>query len=334
MLISVIIPAYNVEQYLRQCVDSVLAQTYQNIEIIIVDDGSMDGTGILADEIAGEQIGCSISVIHKQNGGLSDARNVGLKYAKGDYVAFLDADDYYDDSQLFEKLVLELCKYSFPNVLLFCRKDFYENINVCHQENPYDIEVINAKETPIEVFAYLLTQQRFNMSACFQLVERNILMHNNIQFVKGLRNEDIDWSIQLWRKIQSVKATNIFGYVYRHRSNSITTTMSIEDVTSYHYMFNKWENVLDPHCANDLLFLKYIAFIFPTIIYNYYYIPYNQRRKAYHLIEDMSSMLKYASTPKVQRVALCVSWLGLKLTIVLFGFYGYIIKPIVRYLLK
>lgn len=95
MRFSIIIPCYKVEQYLRQCVDSVLAQTFEDYEVILVDDGSPDGSPAICDEY-GEKSD-KVKVIHKSNGGLSDARNAGLDVAQGDYVMFLDSDDWWDD---------------------------------------------------------------------------------------------------------------------------------------------------------------------------------------------------------------------------------------------
>ena len=91
-LISVIVPVYKVELYLRQCVDSLLAQTYSNLEIILVDDGSPDGCPAICDEYARKD--SRVRVIHKPNGGLSDARNVGLDAARGEYIGFIDSDDW------------------------------------------------------------------------------------------------------------------------------------------------------------------------------------------------------------------------------------------------
>lgn len=90
-LISVIIPVYKVEKYLKRCVNSVLKQSYQNLEIILVNDGSPDRCGVICDEIA--MLDDRVKVIHKKNGGLSDARNAGIKISKGDYLAFIDSDD-------------------------------------------------------------------------------------------------------------------------------------------------------------------------------------------------------------------------------------------------
>ncbi|MBR1692596.1 MAG: glycosyltransferase family 2 protein [Lachnospiraceae bacterium] len=117
-LISVIVPIYNVEAYLKRCVNSIQAQTYSNLEIILVDDGSPDGCGALCDELAKEDR--RITVIHKENGGLSDARNKGLDAAGGQYIAFVDSDDYiapYFIRTLYEQLIgtnsdVALCSYA------------------------------------------------------------------------------------------------------------------------------------------------------------------------------------------------------------------------------
>ena len=103
-LISVIVPVYKVERYLCRCVDSIIAQTYTNLQIILVDDGSPDGSGAICDDYAAKD--SRITVIHKKNGGLSDARNAGLVAACGSYIGFVDSDDYIEP-EMFEELLLK-----------------------------------------------------------------------------------------------------------------------------------------------------------------------------------------------------------------------------------
>ena len=103
--ISIIVPCYNVAPYLRRCVDSILNQTYSNFELILVDDGSTDKTGVLCDEL--EQLDGRIKVVHKQNGGLSDARNAGIDIADGDFLAFVDGDDYLEINA-YELMIAEM----------------------------------------------------------------------------------------------------------------------------------------------------------------------------------------------------------------------------------
>lgn len=331
MKFSVIIPVYNVSAYLRRCVLSVQQQTYKSLEIILVDDGSTDGSGLLCDELAMQD--SRIQVIHKANGGLSDARNAGLSIAQGEYVLFLDSDDYYATSSVVETLNANLEREDYPDVLLFCRQDYYDDLNRGYNERPYDCSYINACDLPQQVFEYLLNQQRFNMSACFQTLKRTVLVNNNIWFVKGLRNEDIDWSLQLWRVIHSVKAINMYAYVYWHRADSITTTTSILDIRSYDYMFNKWQHLLQPQQPYDLLYLQYLAFVFPTIVYSYYTLPRSDRKEAFRLIKGMIPILQYASTPKAKRIQKVCQVVGIRFTVMLFGLYGKL-KPVIRRLRK
>lgn len=328
MKVSIIIPVYNVQTYLQQCVQSVQAQTYRDLEIILVDDGSTDNSGALCDTLAAED--SRICVVHKPNGGLSDARNVGLQHATGEYILFLDSDDYYADNQVVSNLVQTLEHWQYPDDLLFCRTDFYENIQISTNESPYNTKVINAKHIPIECFAYLLAAQRFNMSACFQIIKRSVLTDNHIEFVVGLRNEDIDWSIQLWRKLRSVKAVNLYGYVYRHRANSITTTLSIHDYRSYDFMFDKWSQLLSPDMPDERLFLQYLAYIYPTMVYGYFQLKYAERKEAYAVLQKQQDILRYSATRKSDRIAYVRHLVGLRLCVYVFAFYGSCLKPIIR----
>ena len=98
-LISIVVPLYNVENYLKECIDSILTQSYHNLEIILVDDGSTDNSGKICDNYAKKD--SRIKVIHKENGGASDARNYGIKEAKGKYIQFTDSDDFYDKNSIY-----------------------------------------------------------------------------------------------------------------------------------------------------------------------------------------------------------------------------------------
>ena len=124
--ISVIIPVFNVEQYINYAVESVLSQTYKNIEIILVDDGSIDNTSILCDKLSEKNK--QIKVIHKPNGGLSDARNCGIDNATGDFILFLDGDDYWNDKEAVEVLVKRVSK-SQADILNFSYIKYYEDTN-------------------------------------------------------------------------------------------------------------------------------------------------------------------------------------------------------------
>lgn len=332
MKLSIIIPVYNVECYIHQCVESVLMQTYQNIQIILVDDGSTDSSGTLCDQLSIQDN--RIQVVHQPNGGLSDARNTGLSVATGDYVLFLDSDDYYQDSQVLTTLIDALVKWNCPDALLFCHINFYESLNSYQKPSSYNDELLNGMTSTFECFALLVQTQRFNMSACFQILKRSVLVDNNIQFVVGLRNEDIDWSMQLWRHLGSVKVINLYAYVYRHRDNSITTTLCLQDYHSYDYMFDKWKGRLSAAKSTDLLYLQYLAYIYPTMVYGYLSLKRPERKDAYAILLKHSDILQYASTRKSMRVIRLKRMFGLRLAITLLSIYAVYLKPIIRQIRK
>ena len=121
-LISIIVPVYNVEPFISECINSILIQSYKNFELILVNDGSTDNSPTICEQYASKDK--RIKVIHKANGGLSDARNWGLKFSSGEYVVFLDSDDYWNDCDALFSLYSLLNKYSEVDVVFFRRFTF------------------------------------------------------------------------------------------------------------------------------------------------------------------------------------------------------------------
>lgn len=325
MKLSIIVPVYNIAQYLNGCVQSVLTQSFQDWELVLVDDGSTDQSPALCEEWAKKDQ--RIRVVHKTNGGLSDARNAGLLEAKGEYIHFLDGDDYYVSDNVLQTLMEQVEQYQYLDTLLYCRVDKYEDTGKENKERPYDADFINQSSSTTIIFEHLLRTQRFNMSACFQILRREFLMDNQIFFEKGLLSEDVDWSMALWQHLKTVKAINCYGYCYRHRSASITTTLSIRNYQSYQYMFQKWIPLLQE--KGDTLAqlqLNYLAFLFPTLLYGFFLLPKQDRHPTYELLNKMKTVLQYSATRKSNRVAASVKMVGFCLTCRIFASYGCISK--------
>ena len=322
MKLSIIIPVYNVEQYLQCCVRSVITQTYQDLQVILVDDGSTDSSGILCDQLA--QQDSRIQVVHKENGGLSDARNAGLMVATGDYVAFLDSDDVYLLNDGLEQL-MALAQAEQPDVLLFQAVDVYPH----HQtvRKAYDMEYM-ATHSVAEVFAQLVRTQSFNMSACFQLIRRELLEQHQIYFEKGLLSEDVDWSLRLWKYVQKVRAINLPMYGYQHREGSISTTYTIRNLRSYEHIFAKFvqlykERVVE--AAAGLYWqtvMGYLAQMYTNCLYNYGQLTIQERKDNYYIIRDYASLLNHSISIKSHRVVKLKRWIGLRLTVWVFMQYG------------
>lgn len=221
LLVSVIIPVYNVEKYLKQCVDSVLSQTYQKLEIILVDDGSTDDSSHLCDEYAEKD--SRVLVIHQKNGGLSMARNIGIQNLSGEYVVFLDSDDYWDDDKAIERLV-DRVKKTNPDVLNYSYKKYYEDTGemVPQFRNVPEREIeLAGKEKQLD---YITGAFLYIASACNKMIRADILK-NNMQFEAGRLSEDIEWCARLLCNAQSFDFVCENFYCYRQRSTSITHTM-------------------------------------------------------------------------------------------------------------
>lgn len=330
MKLSTIIPVYNVKPYLRQCVDSVLAQTYQDLEIILVDDGSTDGSGQLADEICSTPNGLisssphCLKCIHQPNGGLSSARNAGLKVATGDYVAFLDSDDVYLLNDGIAQL-MAVAQAEHPDVLLFQAVDIYPH----HQSarKAYDTDYLTT-HTGIEVFHQLVRTQSFNMSACFQVIRRELLEEHQIYFEKGLLSEDVDWSLRLWQYVSKVRAINLPLYGYQHREGSISTTYTIRNLRSYEHIFAKFLNLYQERVADDAteLYWKtvmgYLAQMYTNCLYNYGQLSVQERKDNYYILKDYVLLLNHSISIKSHRVVKLKRWIGVRLTVWVFMQYG------------
>lgn len=212
-LISVIIPIYNIKDCLPRCVRSVCAQTWENIEILLVDDGSTDGTAELCDELALED--SRIRVFHKENGGSSSARNLGLSHAKGDYVGFVDSDDWIEPS-MYETLY-ELIKHTGMPIAQAGRDEIAEDGSalplICIP--PEKDSVIKADD-----FLNELLMHRGDCSFCTKLCERSLFVTR--RFPEGILNEDFFLLIHMLKEVKGIASSpkSLYHVFYRIGSNT------------------------------------------------------------------------------------------------------------------
>lgn len=211
MKFSIIVPIYNVEKYLDKCISSLLNQTYKNIEIILVDDGSPDGCPEKCEQYSHQDN--RVIVIHKKNGGLSDARNSGLRIATGDYIIFVDSDDYIE-LDTCEKLIPFTEK--IPQIIVADAIVEGGNQDLTH--------IINGEMMSGE--RYLLESYRVNkapMAAWLNIYNREFLLNNDLWFKKGILHEDEQFTPRALLKAEKVVVSNQLFYHYIIRENSITT---------------------------------------------------------------------------------------------------------------
>ena len=210
--ISVIVPVYNVEQYLERCVDSIINQTYTNLEIILVNDGSTDNSGKLCDELAKKDK--RIRVIHKENGGLSDARNRGIEEAESDLVGFIDSDDYID-RDMYEILLKNLDNTD-ADLSMCALYDVYNNTPEAQVTNKETWELSSEQAIKMVMEAKILS-----VTAVNKLYRKSLF--SDLKFEVGKIAEDAFIMIKLLDKCEKIVATNEKKYYYVHRENSITT---------------------------------------------------------------------------------------------------------------
>ena len=212
-LISVVVPVYNIEDYLERCVNSICAQTYQKLEILLVDDGSTDGSGALCDELA--KADSRIRVLHKQNGGSSSARNLGIAEAKGAYVGFVDSDDYISDN-MYELLWKAVEQYECE-IAQIGRDEIDEQgnklPNIC--EPPEEEMMI-----PSEDFLREMLLHKGDCSFCTKLVKRELF--DMAGFPEGELNEDFHLLVKLLPHIKGVVSLpqQTYHVFYRLGSNT------------------------------------------------------------------------------------------------------------------
>ena len=209
-LVSIIIPVYNVEKYLTKCLDSVINQTYSNLEIILVDDGSTDRSGVICDEYTG--LDKRIKVIHNKNSGVSSARNAGIRICNGDFIAFIDSDDYVDKKYIFsllEPLMKDNYDFVFCGYLELYEKSKKKSYHLLSDKELSDLTGFFFKD--YHIFKQLLWYP------WIKLYKREIILNNNLWFPEDLTDgEDQFFNFSYFEKVKNYKYINQPLYIYCH----------------------------------------------------------------------------------------------------------------------
>ena len=249
-IISIIIPVYKVEPYLKKCIESVIKQTYPYLQIILVDDGSPDNCGKICDEYASKDN--RIEVIHTKNGGLSSARNIGISKAKGKYIGFVDSDDYISNDMyeymynLIEKNKADVCICNFYNII--------NDKNIIKNEDN-GIEELNK----MQILKEILLDKKIQSYAWNELYKRELF--NEISYPIGKKYEDIGTTFYILEKCNKIIVSGKPKYYYLNRPDSIVnnnTEQTILDYTDlimerYDYIDKKYREL---KCYNDYYLTK------------------------------------------------------------------------------
>ncbi|MFD1040618.1 glycosyltransferase family 2 protein [Virgibacillus byunsanensis] len=228
--ISIIVPVYNSSPYIRKCIESIQVQTFKNFELILVNDGSIDQSGDICDQYARND--SRIKVVHKENGGVSSARNAGLNIAKGEFISFVDGDDWiYKD--MFEKLY-NLCRKSESDISI-C--SIYRELNgdIVHIKRE---ELVKEMDN-IEAMKQLFTGKYFRFAVWAKLYKKHCF--NDIRYPEDRRLDDLPTTYKVVSKANKVVYTNYTGYIYVWRDNSILTSTYNEKKLD---VFLGWDEII------------------------------------------------------------------------------------------
>lgn len=259
ILISIIVPIYNVEKELSRCVDSILKQTYKNIQIILVNDGSKDNSPKICEEYKKKDL--RVNVIHKNNGGLSDARNCGIDLAIGQYILFVDSDDYLELDSC-ERFINSLGKKRVDIVIGEAKKINGKNISFLKHTNLIEGRVYSSEE----YIEQAIRNFEWYAPVWLNMYRREFLLENSLYFKKGILHEDMQILPKLFLKAKDVLYMNYCFYNYDIREGSITQSRikskNIDDLMNIYEewksTFNKIDNIKLKRLLYGILVKQYL----------------------------------------------------------------------------
>lgn len=300
-LISVIVPVYKVEKYLDKCVQSIIGQTYRNLEIWLVDDGSTDKCPLMCDAYA--QMDSRIKVIHKTNGGLSDARNVAINVATGDYILFVDSDDYIEQNHvatLYEGLVKNNADIAINTACFFFENEIP---TPAHSER----KCLSTGRLAVKSMFY---QELYDTTAWGKLYKRT-LFESGIRYPKGLLFEDLPTTYRLLLNADRVYFEDIQSYFYLMRNDSIEgSAISEEKIYSAKCIIEQLLTDRELETIKDAVFCRVFSFALHVMLqmkvghpdYDYFKTIVRKYRV---------QVLKNGDARKKARVAALISFLGM-----------------------
>lgn len=307
MKFSVIIPVYKVEKYLNACVDSVLHQSFQDFEVILVDDGSPDSCPDICDNYARDDR--RVRVIHQKNAGLAAARNSGTKVANGEYICYIDSDDYLSNNNVFQLLADKT--FDSPDIINYKFQEWYEidgHISDCK----FQYNVPTEGRSLSQIYCSLIDKDAYYNSAWSKIIKRSLLVANNISFEEGLLGEDNEWYYHVVMSASTVKLIDEPLYIYRRRQGSITTTTSRKNLVDQIYVLDKWEKLLCnyEHDSRSNVVWGSLAKQYCSAL-----IIYSGLKDSDDLMPKLiekSYMLRYSNNPRVVTFRRVKTFLGLK----------------------
>ena len=306
MLISIIIPVYNVENYLASCLNSILNQTFQDYEVIMINDGSTDRSSDICEEYSKKD--SRYKTLHKENGGQSTARNRGVKIAKGDYLMFIDSDDFLTGNNCLQIIANGLG--TSPDVLAY---RYYKYFSSRHKS---DCGIDMSGLTTLDKFGTikeLVKRDSFFCSCWSKVVKRSLIINNGITFDESLSCEDMDWYFNVISYSKTVEVIDYPVINYRQREGSVTSGgFKPKNIKDFIFTIKKWRENFDniERIDEKYVLLSALAKLYCNLLISYS----GNRSKALPLKRDIfihKSLLNYDLNPRTRKFKGVVRLIGL-----------------------
>ncbi len=313
---SFIIPVYNAEQYLTQCITSILNQTYPYFEIILVDDGSPDNCPVLCNEWAEKDL--RIKVIHKKNGGASSARNIGLSIALGEYIIFVDSDDYWADSNGLNKINSLFTPK--VDIVIFSSMTYYESEHRFKEDRYVYPSEMNTLE-PRECLKYMISHDLFNVHPGKKAFRKAFLLENKLFFKEGIRAEDIDLYINISCQLPVCRFLNDRIYVYRQHEQSVTANVSGQHLAEHLSIIEEHLQYPYPDEEIQAYIFSYMAYSMSIVLAHVALLKPDNRKDLYARIKNCQFLYKYTVYPRTRKISALYKICGLKVTALILKYY-------------
>ena len=312
---SIIVPVYKVEQYLPKCIESILAQNYPYFELLLIDDGSPDKCPVICDEYALHD--SRVKVIHKSNGGLSDARNKGIQVAKGDYLVFIDSDDWIERDAL-DGIAKAIIQYKYPDIIETSLIEAFPEKNIIHDENI--VEYIKSEGFQKKAAVQWIMNFAYDTWPAQQkIVKTSLIANNNLRFAEGRLHEDNDWTPRICYAATTFGAYTRPWYYHRlNREGAITASVKAKNITDVIEMAVEQKKIYDKQSdeTSEVIFVRIMGSVFSSIN-KIKYCTDKDKELVQKCVENNIELFSYTSVFKYKIFYYSLLLLGTKRTLYL-----------------
>jgi glycosyltransferase involved in cell wall biosynthesis len=314
MKFSVILPIYNVEAYLRECIESILNQSYKDFELILVNDGSKDKSPDICNEYAKNDT--RIKVIHQKNAGQSVARNNGLAIASGDYIIFIDSDDFIISKDFLKKIAEKTTNHT--DLIFFKFRNFSDKTKTLSNCR-FSYKNASQEKTMSGKIQKLVDDDAFYGMAWIKAIRRLLLIENNINFENGLLGEDTEWNYHLLMYTKSIEFIDESFLAYRQREGSTSHSLKLKNLTDLIYVISKWSELILQIKDKDLkiALLGSLAKYYSNLLVVYMRVKEKEKKKHKQQLKKYSWLLNYSRSKRPQLISKVYNFVGFETTIMM-----------------